>query len=340
MDYRAAVSQVYDDLENDRVDKAVMTCLRIARNLPDHLYTAVFLREMYPVRMEFLRVLHKDTSHLKVEAQKFLDEKSHEYWLDTHTFDHSLATDEEGRERNILALGVGQIASEVEQMELAIKDLTLPPGMGEFDTAAFTDSYTNKKEWIRSYIRALHTVNDRIKVRCLNYAIGVERQLQAQSKSQNFLQRTQNEVNNYFKAHSEDVYTKLQKAAQLVDSEDSEDCSLLLTQVRRAIKASADFFYPSVTEPIICFDGKKRKLGEDQYLNRLWQFLMTTFPESTSRELTRAELEHLAALAERLNQIASKGVHADVSPHEAKQGLLGLYMFLYNVVVKLQNKDS
>ena len=338
MDYLVAISQVYDHLENDRVDKAVMTCLRIARNIQDHLYTAVFLREMYPVKMEFLRVLYDDTSYLKEEAQKFLVEKSLEYWLDTHTLDYNLATNEDGENCNILAFGVGQISSELEQWELSIKDMTLPVGMGEFDTAAFTDRYTSKKELIRLRIRAVHKVKERIKTRCLNYAIRVERQLQAQSKSQNFLQQIQNEVNNYFKAHSEDVYTKLQKAAQLVDSKDSEDYSLLLTQIRRAIKASADFLYPPLEEPIKCYDGKERKLGDDQYLNRLQEFLMTTFPESTSRDLIRAELEHLDTLARRLNEIASKGVHADVTPQEAKQGLLGLYMFLYNVVVKLQNR--
>jgi hypothetical protein len=340
MDYRAAINRVYDHLEENRVDKAVMTCLRIARNLRDHMYTAVFLRELYPVNREFLRVLYDDTSHLKKDALKFLAKKSLEYWLDTHTLDYSLATNEDGEERNILAVGVGQIASELEQGELSIRDLTLPSGMGEFDTAAFTDRYMRTKELLRLRIRAVHTVRDRIKTRCLNYAIRVERQLQAQSKSQNFLEQIQNEVNNYFKAHSEDLYTKLQKAAQLVDSNDSEDHCLLLTQVRRAIKASADFLYPPVADPVLCYDGKERKLGEEQYLNRLQEFLMTRFSESTSRDLIKAELGHLDTLARRLNDIASKGVHADVSPQEAKQGLLGLYMFLYNVVVKLQYKGS
>ncbi|MDB5328982.1 MAG: hypothetical protein JWP03_133, partial [Phycisphaerales bacterium] len=31
---------------------------------------------------------------------------------------------------------------------------------------------------------------------------------------------------------------------------------------------------------------------------------------------------------------------ADVSAEEAKQGLLGLYMFLYNVIAKFQRKPA
>ena len=167
---------------------------------------------------------------------------------------------DKGEEQNVLAIGVGEIKPELGQWESAIQDLKLPSGMGEFDTAAFTDRYTYKKEWIRLRIRAVHTIKERIKTRCLNYAIRIERQLQAQEKTESFLQESHNEVNNYFKAYSEDVYAKLQKAAQLVDSSETEDYSLLLTQVRRAIKAAADFFYPPKVDPVICSDGKKRIL--------------------------------------------------------------------------------
>ena len=65
MDYNASINRVYDHLENDDVDKAVMDCLRIARNLQDYLYAAIFLREFYPVGKEFIRVLLDDTSHFK-----------------------------------------------------------------------------------------------------------------------------------------------------------------------------------------------------------------------------------------------------------------------------------
>lgn len=340
IDYTAAINRVYEHIEDDHADKAVMTCLRIARNLQDHIFTAIFLRELYPGRREFIRVLLDDTSHLKREAQEFLDKTSLENWLDTHTLDYSLAVDEHGKEKNVLAIGVGEIRPELEQWDRSIQDLTLPSGMGEFDTAAFTDRYTAKKEWIRLRIRAVHTLKERIKTKCLNYAIKIERQLQAQEKSESFLQESYNEVNNFFKAHSDDVFTKLQKAAQLVGSNEPEDFSLLLAQVRRAIKAAADFFYPPRTEPIRCVDGQMRSLDDEQYLNRLQEYLWTELDKSASRDLLRSEFEHLAVFARKLNEIASKGVHSEVTVQDAKQGLIGLYMFLYNVIARTQHKTS
>jgi hypothetical protein len=291
---------------------------------------------MYRNNREVARVIHDDASHLKKEAQKFLYEKSLEYWMELHTLDYSLASDDDGEERNILDIGVGELDPELEKWERSIEDMTIPLGMGESDTAAFTDQYNNKKTQIRLRIQATHTIKERIKTRCLNYAISIERQLEAQRKTQSFLEQAQNDVNNYFKAHSDDVYTKLQKAAQLVESDNPEDLSLLLTQVRRAIKAAADFFYPPSDQKIKCSDGIERVLDDKQYLNRLQEFLEANLAKSSSRDLLYAELDYLGAFARRLNKVASKGVHAAVSMSEAKQGLLGLYLFLYNVCSHLQ----
>lgn len=340
MDFATTIERVYEHIENGHVDKAVMGCLRIARHLKDYLYVAVFLRELHPNNQELGRILYDDTNHLKEETQKFLWETSHKYWLDSHTLDFFLATDDYGEDRNVLTIGAGEFDPELEQWERSIQDMTVPPGMGEFDTAAFTDRYNNQKAQIRLRIKAIQTVKERVKTRCLNYAIRIERQLDAQRKAQSFLEQVQNDVNNYFKAHSEDVYTKLQKAAQLVDSVNPEDSSLLLTQVRRAIKAASDFFYPPLDQAIKCSDGNERVLGDEQYLNRLQEFLFTSLTKSSSRDLLCAEFEHLAVFARRLNDIASKGVHATVSLAEAKQGLLGLYLFLYNICSRLQEKSS
>jgi hypothetical protein len=342
MDYEGAIARVYEHLENDHVEKAVMACLRIARAAKDHLNAAVFLRELYPEKGEVARALYDDTSHLNAEAQKFLYEKSLDRWIELHTIDFAFPEDQgkpEGDKRSVFKISAGELDSEIEQWNAAINDFTLPPGMGEFDTAAFTDRFVKHKAEIRARIRAVATIRARLKTRCLNYAIGIERQLQLQKKGQGFLETVQNEVNNYFKAHSDEVFLKLQKAAQLAVSTELEDFSLLFTEVRRALKASADFFYPPVSGTVVCADGKERELGDDQYLNRLHEFVARRLSRSTSKELIVAELEHLATFFRRLNDMASKGVHGPVTLAEAKQGLVGLYFFLFNVCQHL-SKDA
>ena len=207
--------------------------------------------------------------------------------------------------------------------------------MGELDTAAFTDRLLHEKAEMRFRIRANLSLKARIKALCLNYAIEIERQLDGQQKGQAFLEDVQNEVNNYFKGRCDDVFDKLRKATELTKSTDREDSALLLTEVRRALKAAADHFYPPISGMVPCSDGKERALGEEQFLNRLHEVLARQVARSTSKELLQEELDHLGAFLRRLHEIASKGVHTDVTFAEAKQGLIGVYFFLFNLIQHL-----
>jgi hypothetical protein len=110
--------------------------------------------------------------------------------------------------------------------------------------------------------------------------------------------------------------------------------------VRRALKAAADFFYPPEEEKVVCVDGVERALGDEQYLNRLQEFLAARLPQSTAKDLLRSELDHLASFIRRLNDMASKGVHTSVALVESKQGLVGLYFFLFNVCQHLSQEPA
>ena len=89
---------------------------------------------------------------------------------------------------------------------------------------------------------------------------------------------------------------------------------------------------------IVCADGKERGLGDEQYLNRLNEFVARRLARSTSKEMIVAELEHLATFFRRLNEMASKGVHGPVTLAESRQGLVGLYFFLFNVCQHLSTE--
>lgn len=336
MDLKAVIARIYDHLDQDDTEKAVMSCLRLARGSKDYLGSAVFLREIHHSNKDVIRTLHADMPHFKEDAIKHLMDVSLNRWLETHTIDFWGDEDESsGSRRNVLRVSVGEIDQELSQWEKTIADMTLPRGMSQFDLAAFTDSNQRQKAEIRLRMRALHQIKTRLKAKCFDYAVQMERQLSTQEKSESFLQEAQNTVNNYFKAENDDVFVKLRKASELALSADLEDAALLLTEVRRALKAVADHFYPPQRDKVLCSDGVERSMGEEQYLNRLQQYLAQRLKGDTAQELLRAELESLAAFLRRLNEMASKGVHANATLAEAKQGLVGLYFFLFNMCQQL-----
>lgn len=267
MNINEVVTKIYQHLEDDSAESAVMACLRIARHIKDSMNGAIFLRELYPNKKEVARALYDELAPLKDEARKFIFESSLERWIELHTIEN-MAPDEdlekpEGERRNLFLIPIGELESEIKQCEASIGDMALPPTMGEFDTAAFTDRLLHQKAEFRLRIRSLYTLKSRIKVRCLNYAIQIERQLDLQRKTESLLETVQSEVNNFFKARSDDVFLKLQKASQLAASTETEDFSLVLAEVRRTMKATADYFYPAVTEKVLGSDGKERSLSDE-----------------------------------------------------------------------------
>jgi hypothetical protein len=332
------IDSIYVSLDDDKVETAVRNCLRLARAAGDHFYAGVFLRQLCHDRDEFLAAYYDDIHHLKEEDQKSLVDLAGKRWLKTRSLSFSLGTDAEGNDLNFITASAGSLDHEILCVEQGLADLVLPSGMDPYDIAAFTDRFNAEKEQFRLKMRAFTAIQTRLKTLCGNYTNQLERQLDFQQQSQRFLDRVQNDVNNFFKARSDDVYVKLQKAAELAASRDLEDASLLLTEVRRAFKATADFFYPSIAGKVTCADGKERELGEDRYLNRLQEFLARRLPGSTSKHLLQAELDYLGKFLSRLNEMASKGVHASVTLAEAKQGLVGLYFFLFNVCQHLSQK--
>jgi hypothetical protein len=103
----------------------------------------------------------------------------------------------------------------------------------------------------------------------------------------------------------------------------SEDWSLALTACRRVIKTVADAIYPPRDGKV-----KGRKVGDAQYINRLWAFLDENLPASSDKDLAKAHVDYLGSFLSRLNEKASKGVHATVTHDEAVRSVLYTYLTL------------
>jgi len=327
------IERVYDLVESREIDKAVIVCLRLARAANDTFNIVMFLRELYPDVQQLKSAFHQETQHLNDDVRQHLWKETQERWIHERTFSQGISPEEEGR--NVLAMGVGDLCREIENMEKSIEDLRLPPGLGEYDAAAFTDQNARLKGQMRLKIRACNEVLERIRTRCLYYANRLDGQLAAEAHASDLVSKVQQEVHNFYAERCDPAFQSLRKAASLMGSTNAEDHALLLTSIRRAVKAAADYHFPPQSEPVVCADGVSRVLGDEQYLNRLHEFCMRDFDANASRSLLRAEFEYLSAFVRRLNDVASKGVHATVTELEARQGLLGVYLFLSNVIAKL-----
>ena len=325
----------YKLLEDDKLTQAVSVCLRIARKNKDYINIAIFLKELSTDKRISYETFINDTNHFDKDVQKQLFDFGLERWLNERNPSYSTQKDDN---QKCYIKSVGELIADIKDLEDSINDFNTPSGMTPIDTAYYEIENQNKKVNARNYLGELYTIKERIRARCINYLITIERQIESQKKADTIQYDFINEVNNYYKELDKNIYDKLLKTLELLKNSDDESNSLLLTEVRRTIKAVADYHYPPVDNEAICSDGQKRLLGENEYLNRLEEFINTSVKKSISKELLLLEFDNLNKIIKKLNKLSSKGVHSSVSKREAKQCFISFYNFLSNIIMVIQEK--
>ena len=109
-------------------------------------------------------------------------------------------------------------------------------------------------------------------------------------------------------------------------AETSEDLSQAALTCRRILKAVADKLYPPTPEVI---DG--HKLTEDKYRNRLWQYVKENF-SGREKETILAEIDDIGSRIDKLDNLANKGVHADISKSGIHRLITGIINLLYDLL--------
>lgn len=341
-DYGSLILQIYSHCDSDDVDKAVNVCLRLARLKKDFVQMIYFLEESTDDHGHIQGVLklEQDASDKSVQTWNEIRAAASKIFSDTHMIRVPGSTPQIFHTK----------ACEIDhQSNILRRKIDSVPSIPLYQTQPVIHVLTPQQQVERRLHHEIQTdlanidayakIKRRVRSRCETFATTMEKQLRAESDSQNFLSEVQNTVHNYFKEHSKDVFDKLVIATEALNKPEPENHSIALFEVRRAIKSVADCFYPPSADstPIKCSDGKERVMDDDGYLNRLHEFLTTTFRRSTSRDLLKSEFETLAVLGRRLNDLTCKGVHVDVTIPEAKQGVLGLYVLCSNIISYLQN---
>jgi hypothetical protein len=113
---------------------------------------------------------------------------------------------------------------------------------------------------------------------------------------------------------------------------DSEARSHALSSCRRALKTVADAVYPSSSVPILGADGRERLLTDQKFIGRLLQFAFEQAKGRRSRELLNAQIGDLSARLESLTDLASKGVHDEVSDFEVNQVVIQTYLTIGDIL--------
>jgi hypothetical protein len=113
---------------------------------------------------------------------------------------------------------------------------------------------------------------------------------------------------------------------------DTEARSQAVTSCRRILKTVADALYPPRDETIPGPKGQPIALNDANYRARLRKYVLDNAKHETSRDLLVAQLNDLGERIARLDNLASKGVHADISTAEVDQCVIQTYLAIGDVL--------
>jgi len=121
---------------------------------------------------------------------------------------------------------------------------------------------------------------------------------------------------------------RLSAAFENAASDNSENWASAAATCRRLIKDLADSLRPPGP------DVKGRKMGEDQYINRLIDWIGSAgIPTgSTAADVVVSDLEYLGRRLDALADAGHKGAHSDVSRYEASRFITGAYLLLADIL--------
>ncbi|MBW4649459.1 MAG: helix-hairpin-helix domain-containing protein [Kastovskya adunca ATA6-11-RM4] len=128
---------------------------------------------------------------------------------------------------------------------------------------------------------------------------------------------------------------KLMVAFKSVSSENPEEWSHALTTCRRLIEGIADELFPPTQET-----NNGRKLGQAQYINRLWVFMDKAIESESNRKLAKAHIDLLGSYLENIHKLTNKGVHAALRKLEAVKTVFHTYLMLADILDYLKPGEA
>ena len=121
-----------------------------------------------------------------------------------------------------------------------------------------------------------------------------------------------------------DAIAKLMHAIERAGTDSPEAWAAATMSCRRVLNAFADAVYPPREELV-----NGRKVGKAEYKNRLWAFAKERGSKAREKQfLATEEIDGLCQTLDRVYELDSKGVHAEVTKQEAHLAVLRTYILL------------
>jgi hypothetical protein len=207
-----------------------------------------------------------------------------------------------------------------------------PPGMHTYDLGKHVSDQRKFRTQLIAVRVPLENILARIKDRLWEFLTETEYELTFGEATGETFDRLRSYVDKQLTTISPPALEQFQTAYRRVKDGGDEDRAHALTSCRRVLKTLADELYPASAEPVSCSDGKTRVFTEAMFVNRLLQYVVETVGKHENGAVVQATLQDVDARLKALNDLASKGVHADVTTYEVDTCVVQTYLLVADVL--------
>lgn len=227
---------------------------------------------------------------------------------------------------------IAEIEHKYEILRNLYHETEIPVNLSPIDTYRAVEKLENSRSQIMLMLGEINTLLERVKSSIYEFLISTESELEYGQRDSSLFLRAQEYINTALKNFAPKALENFLAAQNSLYSGKPEDLSHALTSCRRMIKSLADSLYPATGEKIKDDSGKERVMSDDMYRNRLIQYVKESIGNHGQGEVLQDALNDLGKRLTTLDSLASKGVHADVSPSEAEACIVWTYLLAADII--------
>jgi hypothetical protein len=181
----------------------------------------------------------------------------------------------------------------------------------------FRDAHDHAKSLVTSLRSSIHS-----------YATDTYLAIELGDIAQDIFEKARESVDGFIRAHCPKAAEQLVAINERMSEDSSESRAAALLSCRRVLLTLADSLFQPQKEAWVDSGGTSRKVGLEQYKNRLLAYLDNRKGSDSSQEMIESGIVHLAARLDAIYDKNSKGVHVEVSNQEARLAVIHTYLFI------------
>lgn len=333
------VQETLDQFDAPGMTVAALTrrCQRIASLRGDGVALSWLTMESTDVANQFTNQSEASRASRESLAARLLttipgDEANAKWTAEYDGYISRRRTESGAQEANLRSVQqIEELAQTLREQEAATL-ISPPPGMHSYDLGKHVSDQERARTQLVASRMTLENVLARIKARLWEFLTETEYELTFGEATAETFHRLRAYVDKQLTTISPPALEQFQTAYRRLKDGGDEDRAHALTSCRRVLKTLADQLYPARSEPVTGVDGKSHRLDDAAFVNRLLQYVAETVGKHENGTVVQAALKDVDARLRALNDLASKGVHGDVTTYEVDTCVVQTYLVVADLL--------